>query len=189
MVDLFLFMLAIRPEFDLQIHNYFKLFFSIFASFHITYVIIIFIIRIIYSLYTLIYKRDLFLVKNSPLNRYASIVSQALYCLKVDCAATGAGASVIAGGMAYDALLVEAGRPPKFIHFMAAKLVFTGVFGEVPKNLASQRPGLTADNNGVESVTELLTKYHNLSRSDRLDFITEINNEYEAKERAKNKKY
>jgi hypothetical protein len=137
-ISFFIFMLGTRPDFGLQIHNYFKFFVSILASFHITYVIIIFIIRIIYSMYTLISQREKFEVRNSPLNKYASIISNALYCLKFGCAATGAGASFIAGGMAYDSVLVQAGRPHRFLPFLGT--VYTGFFGEVPKNLASNRP-------------------------------------------------
>lgn len=43
----------------------------------------------------------------------------------------GSGASFLAGGMAYDALLEEAGRDKQFLPFMCK--MCTGVFGYVPK--------------------------------------------------------
>ena len=98
--------LMVATEFYLQFPDLLQIICAIIASIQVTLVVIIFIIRTFYSLYTLIYKKEKFKIRNSPLNSYASIISQALYCLKFGCAATGAGASFIAGRMAYDALLV-----------------------------------------------------------------------------------
>jgi hypothetical protein len=89
---------------------------------------LIFIIKIFYGIYTLIYKKEIFEVRNSPLNRYATILGQVLYCVNFGCAATGIGATFIAGGVAYDTLLVESVRERKFLTFMAQ--AYNGVFGE-----------------------------------------------------------
>ena len=106
--------LFIISKFYLHLPNFLRLLCAVVACIHITQVFIIFLIKTVYSLHTLIYKRDLFFIRNSPLNRYASIVSQALYCIKVGCAASTTGAAFIAGGLAYDALLQEAGRERYF---------------------------------------------------------------------------
>lgn len=60
------------------------------------------------------------------------MISQALYCIKIGCAVTGAGASFIAGGAAYDSVLEESGRNPVFVPFMAK--TYNSVFGEGPNN-------------------------------------------------------
>ena len=45
-------------------------------------ILIIFIIKIIYGLYTLMYKSKDFEVRNSPLNHYATHLARILYCAK-----------------------------------------------------------------------------------------------------------
>jgi hypothetical protein len=106
-------------KFYLYLPNFCQFLCPIIASIHITQVIIIFIIKFCYSFYTLIFRREKFEIRNSPLNRFASVLSQALYCIKFGCAVGGTGASFIAGGLAYDALLQESGREKKFLPFLA----------------------------------------------------------------------
>jgi hypothetical protein len=144
--------------------------------------LIIFIIKIVYSTHTLIYKREKFEVRNSPLNKYASIISQALYCIKYGCAGADAGATFIASGMAYDTLLEEAGRPRQFLPLMWQ--VYKGVFGEVPNNLgnnSTSQIGLsrTPNTKEVESVTQMVTIYQNMSSSERAEFMAEIKSSFE----------
>ena len=62
-------MLVTKPDLYLQLPEICHFFFTIIASIHVTQVIIIFIIKTVYSLYTLIYKREKFEVRNSPLNK------------------------------------------------------------------------------------------------------------------------
>ena len=47
------------------------------------------------------------------------MISQALYGIKIGCTVTGAGATFIAGGAAYDSVLEQSGRNPVFLAFMA----------------------------------------------------------------------
>ncbi len=54
---IFFLLLVTKSDFYLQLPHIFHLFFSIIASIHVTQVLIIFIIKIIYSTHTLIYKR------------------------------------------------------------------------------------------------------------------------------------
>ena len=86
------------------------------------------------------------------------MISQALYCIKIGCTVTGAGASFIAGGAAYDSVLEQSGRNPVFLPFMAK--TYNSVFGEGPnkkintyieKNVSSD----TASTHNQESVTEV----------------------------------
>ena len=174
------FFILIITNIYLQFPKFLHLFFALVASLHITQVFIIVLIKTFYSLHTLIFKREKFEVRNSPLNRYATLLSQALYCIKVGCTATGTGATFIAGGMAYDAVLVEAGRERVFLPMMGQ--VYKGVFGEVlphnSKNTPFKTPVLTEHKPTAQElnvVSDMITKYESLSPSDRLEFMTEIN--------------
>jgi hypothetical protein len=81
-------------------------FLVVIASIQVTQVILIFLIKLFYTIYTLIFNKDKFEVRNSPLDRYASMIAKVLYCAKFGCITTGLGASLIAGGVSYDTLLV-----------------------------------------------------------------------------------
>ena len=78
-------------------------------------ILIIFIIKIIYGLYTLMYKSKDFEVRNSPLNHYATHLARILYCAKWGCAITGSAAGTIAAGASFDLVLEAAGREKIFI--------------------------------------------------------------------------
>ena len=78
----------------LHLPTYIQLFLLITTCLHLTQVSIILIIKLCFSLYTLILKKKKFEVRNSPLNKYASLISQALYCMKFGCAVAGAGAPI-----------------------------------------------------------------------------------------------
>lgn len=178
--------LVIITNFYLQLPNFLHLFFAIVASIHVTQVTIILIIKSFFSLHTLICKREKFEIRNSPINRYASIISQALYCIKFGCGSTAAGASFIAGGMAYDALLTESGNDRVFLPMMGH--FYTRVFGQGPNYQANNfplvtEPTATPNKQDVETVTEMVIKYKSLSPSERITFMDEINSTYE-----KNKK-
>ena len=163
----------------LELPNFLHLLCAVVASLHVTQVFIIYNIKIFYGIYTIFFKREQFEVRNSPLNRYASIISQALYCLKFGCGATAVGASFISGGIAYDALLQESGRDRVFLPMMSH--FYTGVFGEAPKNMENNTPTQTVPvaPKEVESVSTLVTKYQNLSPEERIIFMDDINKSYE----------
>jgi hypothetical protein len=176
--------LLVVTKIHLILPAFLHLFLSIIASLQITQIIIILIIKIFYGLYTIIYKKEKFEIRNSPLNRYASLISQALYCIKVGCAVTGAGASFIAGGAAYDSVLEESGRNPVFVPFMAK--TYNSVFGEGPNNKVKayiEKTGSdeTANSNNLESVTEVLKKYNQMSPEGQAEFMLEIKKENELK--------
>jgi hypothetical protein len=179
--------LLIITKFYLQLPYFLQFLCAVIASIHCTQVMIILIIKTVYSLHTLICKREKFEVINYPLNRDASIISQALYCIKFGCGATAAGASFLAGGMAYDALLEEAGRKRVFLPMIAQ--VYTGVFGVVPNlpvnnttgatNTGATEPGQILNEQKVGDVTEMINKYHNMSSEERIEFMGEINKSFE----------
>jgi len=181
--------LLVVTKLYLYLPGFLHWFLTIFASFQITQIILILIIKIFYGIYTLIYKKEKFEIRNSPLNRYASLISQALYCIKVGCATTAAGASFIAGGSAYDSFLEESGRERVFVPFMAK--TFNSVFGEgsnpnkqINEFIEKNVPSETVNNQNQESVTEVLKKFHQMSPEYKEEFINEIKKESEL---AKNK--
>jgi hypothetical protein len=120
------FSLLVLSDLYLHLPSFLRLLFAIVASLHITLVIIIYIIKIFYGIQTLSFKREQFEVRNSPLNRYVSIISQALYCLKFGCVVMGLGASLFAGCMIYDALLLETGNVMVFM------LMLGGILKKLP---------------------------------------------------------
>lgn len=124
---------------------------------------VIIIIKVIYSIYTLIYNKEKFEVRNSPLNLFATHLTKVLYCLKTGCAVTAGGALFIAGGAAYDQVLSSANRPQIFIPMMGG--VYKHVFGEVPSdfenkffNLIDPNPP-TITGETKQNVTEVLNKF------------------------------
>ena len=68
----------------------------IISIFHISYFMIILFIKIIFMSYNLIYKKELFEVRNSPLHLFATKIGKTLYCLKVGCYVSGATVGFIA---------------------------------------------------------------------------------------------
>jgi len=160
--------------------GFLHLFLAILASIQITQIIIILIIKFFYGLYIIVFKKEKFEIRNSPLNRYASIISQALYCIKVGCTVTGAGAGFIAGGAAYDSVLEESGRNRVFVPFIAK--TYNSVFGEGPNNkinafIEKSVTSETANSQNQESVTEVFKKYNQMSSEEKAEFINEIKKE------------
>lgn len=60
--------IMVLTKFYLNLPEYLHLFCTIIASIQVTLVMIIFIIKFFYGIYTLIYKKEIFEVRNSPLN-------------------------------------------------------------------------------------------------------------------------
>jgi len=179
-------MVATNINYDLKLPAIVLWTIIIVACIHVTHVIIILLIKFFFSLYTLIFDRKKFEIRNSPLNRFASIFGQALFCIKVGCGATASGAGFLAGGIAYDEMLVNSGRPKVFLPIMGQ--IFNGVFGEVPPTHGNNNnipiaivPNTLpkANPQNVGRVAEMVTKYQTMSPEERIDFMTEINSSYE----------
>jgi hypothetical protein len=89
-----------------------------------------------------------------------------LFKLKVVCAVTGTGVSLIAVGTAYDSVLVESGRDPVFLPFLGK--TYSSVLVEGPNKKYQDytgkfAPSETEISKNKESVTEVLKKYHKMS--------------------------
>lgn len=86
---------------------------------HITLIIIIQIIKVVYGLYILIKKPELFEVRNSPLNVYGTHIAILLACAKFGCKIVGAGIVALAGIVSIDSFLEATGREKVFLPTMA----------------------------------------------------------------------
>jgi len=88
---------------------------TILASFYITHVFIIYILKSVYSFQIILFKKEQFEVMNLP---YASVISLAFYYLKLCCIGLVVAVSFCAGILAYDSLLVESGRDIVFLRII-----------------------------------------------------------------------
>jgi len=60
-------------------------------------IMVIFVIKFIYGIYTLMYKTKEFEVRNSPLDHLAAHVAKWIFCAKIGCVMTAGTATFIAG--------------------------------------------------------------------------------------------
>ena len=70
---------------------------------------IIFLIKLVYGLYIIIKKPELFEVRNSPLNAYATRIAKLLACAKYNCQSVGLSIGVLAGALSIDTFLESIG--------------------------------------------------------------------------------
>lgn len=166
---------------DIIIYSIFLL-----ASLFIIFHIVINIIKIIYGIYLLRKKPEIFEIRNSPLNLFATQLAKLLYCLKVGCVATGSTAAIIAGGITFDTLIEKTGRAPIFIPLLAEglnlilgeptalnqiKLPRVAAVAEISENID------TTDYN-QDSIKETLNNYKNLSVTEKEAFWKEVSKEF-----------
>lgn len=176
-------------KFYLNLPEYLHLFITIIAAIQITQMIIILIIKIIYGIYTLMFKKEVFEVRNSPLDRYATMIAKTLYCAKVGCGVAAGGAGFIGGGAAYDQVLVSSGREPIFVPFMGR--IYISFFGQGPNTLKKIQTVIENTDSTIEaplsqdSVTDVITKYEQLTPSQKQEFLNELNNKYEEERKSK----
>ena len=89
-------------------------FISIYAIVFIIFTVFIGWIKIIYTLYLLFKRPEIFEVRNSPLNLLATHLAKILACVKIGCVVTGTTAAVVAGGVTFDTVIEKTGRGPIF---------------------------------------------------------------------------
>ena len=111
---------------------------------HAIFIIIIFCIKAIYGLYIIIKRPDIFEVRNSPLNNFASHLARVLVCAKYACQGMAGGTGVLAAAITYDTILEASGRDKVFVPFIAK--LFNDVYGH-PMNTQHQSNLNTAVNN------------------------------------------
>ena len=163
---------------------------------HLTQIVIISIIKVIFALRKLIKNPEEFEVRNSPLNRYATQLANLMYCWKVGCTAVGGGVGVIGGGVAIDQLLEAGGQPKIFLPFMGrgVKFIFGDstnsdpalVYANIQKNLkelgsAEERQQYIAKY--IDKINSEDLKKHNISETDIIDIKKALREIYEANDK------
>jgi hypothetical protein len=78
-------------------------------------------------------------------------------------------------------------------YLLGVTCLYIRVLEEAHKNLGNNSTLLTEqtptpNKTEVETVTEMVTKYNNMSASERIEFMTEINSSYEEEAKLKNNK-
>lgn len=110
-----------------------QLFILVLSLIQMFLIVLISIVRVIYSIYKLIFHSKEFEVQNSPLNPSASIIARLMYCWKVGCTITGGGIGAIVAGSVIDEVLEEAGHGKVFIPYLASHLkTFTNLGVQSP---------------------------------------------------------
>ena len=102
------------------------------AFIHISYFVIINLLKVFYGIYK-VWKGDLN-VRNSPLDRFASLGSNLLYCWKVGCYLASSGVSLAGASVVADTIL-EAGGQEKIFTPLLGKGVKLWVKGKSVDNL------------------------------------------------------
>jgi hypothetical protein len=77
-------------------------------------IFIISVWKIVYGINKILYHKEEFEVRNSPLNRLASITSNLLFCWKVGCQVGSSGLSILGTSMLIDTALEAAGHDKIF---------------------------------------------------------------------------
>lgn len=138
-------------------------------------ILIIMIIKLIFGLYTLIYNRKIFEVRNSPLNKLASSLGQIVFCMKYGCIGLGSLAGVIAACSSFDSVLEAGGRDRFFIPLLGG--VYSKTFGDVSLKTTEKLIDELKDESATpySEVLKLLEQVQNMDPSDRLRFMDELN--------------
>ena len=138
-------------HFDFLYINYIMMFISLLF---LVQLLIINIIRIIYGIYIFLYKKEVYQVRNSPLNILASKWSAITLCLKYGiCIPAAASGTIVTLGVVADSVHTAAGGSPFFIPWVALhwKEVYFTIHGTYPspdistnieQTLSSQKPEL-----------------------------------------------
>ena len=132
------------------------------AFIHILYFVVLNLMKVFYGLYKL-WKGDLN-VRNSPLDRFASLSGNLLYCWKVGCTIASSGVSLAGASVVADTVL-EAGGQDK---------IFTPLLGKGVKFWINGRPAdslYTEINNDIKKIKETKEKFNELVKlSEQCDF-------------------
>ena len=103
-----------------------KLILMIIALIHLTQIVIISIIKVIYGLNKILKHPENFEVRNLPLSgyRYSRQIANLIYCWKMSCTAMGGGVGLIGGGAVIDDVLDSTGYGKVFIPFLGRVVKF-----------------------------------------------------------------
>ncbi len=145
-------------------------------------VFIIFIIKTINNFYTLIFNDKQLEIRNSPLKEYALIYAKLYICAKIGCGVVGAGAAFIAGGAAYDSILVEAGGEKIFVPMMAKIYKSLAGTDALPNTIEKAiNSSISPTPQPVPDVKATIALFHSLTEDQKVEFLGEIQEEINKK--------
>jgi len=120
-----------------NIPYYLNIIIIILALIQLIQIVGISIIKIVFGLNKLIKHRKEFEVRNSPLNRLASLTSNLVYCWKVGCQVGSSGVGLLGASVLIDGLLASAGQE-KIFEPMMSKGINALVGGRQAKDVYSE---------------------------------------------------
>jgi len=147
--------------------------------------LIINIIRFFYGFYLFKYKKEIFEVRNSPLDQAATKWAKLFLCVKYGICAPAAGIATISSvGLAADQIHVYAGGDPYFGPLAGSiwKETYKNLFGEYPKSdLKTLSPGQQISN--VNYITDFSQEEINIfskaKPEERAEFISRVNKSFQ----------
>jgi len=165
------------------------LFISLFISIlFIFYMLGISIIRLIHIIKVL--RSDKLDVRNSPLDRIASLTARLLFCAKGLCVAGAAGGSITGAGLALDSALINTGNEPIFSPYfvgMLKKILPEGAIKPTTSNTNLTGTEIKAivknlDDNqleqvGLKGINETIFNSNSLSENEKNELENLINQE------------
>lgn len=159
-------------KFDINFPFYLKILIDGGAFFQVFSIFIICTIKAMYCIYTLLYKRQLFEVRNSSINNYATYLAKVVYCTKFSCVMGGGAATLLGSGIALDSLLEQSNRPKIFQPLFKESLdnfhERTGLFPPYPQ-IAKEE---TSDSSLITNirVEKYIQDYHKLDPEQKKEF-------------------
>jgi len=129
----------------------------IIALIQLIQIVIISLIKLVYGLNKLIKDRKEFEVRNSPLNRLATLTSNLVYCWKVGCQVGSSGVGLLGASVLIDGLLASAGQE-KIFEPMMSKGINAIVGGKQANDIYSEIANKTKQLETESARHELLVK-------------------------------
>lgn len=178
------FLLTITKYFVL-FPDFLHLFIFIFAIFQGVQIFILYLIKFCYGIYIIMYRPELYEVRNSPLNFMATHLGKILLCVKTGCQITGGAGTLIATGVAFDTVLEGAGQKKIFVPMMADAYKF--IYDQVmPQDQMSSVLEKRNQFKQDENFKNALGSYSKLDENKKSEFLKMVKEEWDKASKDKN---
>ena len=173
--------ILVASGYIIYLSNSLHLLITVIAAMQVTLILIITSIRILYSIYRIIFFPKDFEIINSPLNIWATYLGRVIYCAKAGCSVIGGGATIIAAGVSYDAVLDEAGESKRFVPLLAEgyKAIFGANLPKIPS--IANTTSITEESLSSETVKGQVDAYFKLTPTQKTEYWTKIQEEINKK--------
>lgn len=161
--------------------NSLHLLITVTGAMQVTLILIVTSVRILYSIYRIICFPKDFEIRNSPLNIWATYLGRIIYCAKAGCSVTGGGATIIAAGVSYDAVLDEAGESKRFVPLLAEgyKAIFGVNLPKIPS--IANATSITEESLTSDTVKSQVDAYIKLTPAQKTEYWAKIKEEMNKK--------